>query len=487
MLEMSEDFRSFLVNMIDVEPQQFHLEWADAFENKKRSAIYAPRGFGKTTTLGVWFPLWKIRFSQINGGPWEFAIISHSIPQASNIVSMIRHLLISNPLFNDLVPPQSSSLVFRERKMELTDGSIIHCRPYSKTGVGIHVDYFLFDEATKVLDDRLFWDDLASIVNHKDGNLCLIGTPDHPNDLIDQCSRNEEYYYMKYKAVNDDGTPLWPEKFPLERLEEIKRSEGLTSYFRNYLCELVASGTQVFPPKEIASVCNRSIDFSSRPPKEWLCFTGVDLAISEQGDYMVTTTIGVSTKTMKYRILDIRKTRGTDYQLQLDVVQDVARTFNPVTVLVDDSIYGSIFIQDLIHKRYVPAEPYSFAPSSRMRLLNTLVRHFSKLEIPNPPGSSETSVLTGELIRELSGFQYGKTEKGMRTYLPGTLHDDMVMSLALAVYGASQYDIYEPAGSGAEAATITGKSIDYGIDDLFSFDGSLDFDDPSLMSLSEVL
>lgn len=49
----------------------------------------------------------------------------------------------------------------------------------------------------------------------------------------------------------------------------------------------------------------------------------------------------------------------------------------------------------------------------------------------------------GQLIHELSGLQYGQTKTGLRSYESGTMHDDMIMSLALAVYGAGEMETYD--------------------------------------------
>ena len=472
--ELAEDFQLFCKVMLGIEVEWFHVEWVNMFETEDLTAFYAPRGHGKSFTLGVLYPLWKIRFSEINGGPWNFAVISDSLPQSGNIVSNIRRILENNKYMKDLIPTKDTSLHYQERKMELTDGSIIYCVPYSRTAVGIHVDRFLFDEASKVPETDLFWDDLTPIVDNRDGNICVIGTPDHPNDLIDQCMHKDGWLSKTYKAEDKEGNALWSKRFNRERLDRIKKKKGLTSYGRNYMCELTAHGTQVFPPKTLASSCNDLTSFEASGDPSGRYFTGVDLAIADGGDYTVITTVKMI-GTDHFKIVDIRRTRGNSYENQLASVDDVFKIYTPVKVLVDESLFGVPFINDLIQRYYIPAEGYNFAPASRMVLINNLVRMFPRLEIPRDNQEAITQELTNELMYELSGLVYGQTKTGLRNYESTTVHDDMIMALALALHASSEY--YQIIDVESKATKITPRSVNNEFDDLFNEDRNITFDD----------
>lgn len=471
--DLATDFKLFCKTLLDIDIEWFHVEWARMFDEEPRSALYAPRGHGKSFTLGVLYPLWKIRFSELNGGPWNFAVVSDSLPQSGNIVGNIRRFLDSNKYLQDLKPKGDMSLHYKERKLELTDGSTIYCVPYSRTAVGIHVHRFLFDEASKVPDPGLFWDDLTPIVNHHDGNICLIGTPDHVNDVIDQCMKRDGYVSKVYKAEQADGKPLWPAKFDQDKLDKIKQREGLTSYSRNYMCELVAHGTQVFPPKMLASSCNTASSFEPSADGVSRYFTGVDLAIADGGDYTVISTVKML-ENGTYKIVDMRRTRGNSYDNQLLSVDDVFKLYTPVKVLVDESLFGVPFINDLIQRYYMPAEGYNFAPASRMILINNLVRMFPKLEIPRNNKEPVTQELTDELMYELSGLVYGQTKTGLRNYESTTLHDDMIMSLALALHASTEY--YQTVDVESKATTVRAKGNPFN-NDVFDDDLAIDFDD----------
>jgi len=480
--DLATDFSLFCRDILNIEVQPFHLDWVKTYDCEPRSAIRAPRGFGKSTVLGVWYPLWKIRFSAFHGHPWRFCVMSDSLPQSGNIVGTIRRTLETNPFLSDLIPPSTSSLHYKERKLELTDGSTIYCQPYSRTAVGIHVHRYLFDECTKVAESKLFWDDLTPIVNHYDGNICMIGTPDHVGDLLDQADAKDEYRSYTYKAIQEDGTSLWEKKFSIEKLNEIKAREGLTSFFRNYLCTLMASGTQVFPPSDLAAACDISHGFEPSARKQWNYFTGVDLAISPKGDYTVITTVGQNPEGL-IRIVDIRRSQGNDYDLQKQIVKDVYDVYKPIRVLVDDSLFGVPFINDLIQRCYVPAEGYNFGPAKRMAVINNMLRLFPNLKIPRKPDGA-TDNMTEELIHEMSGFVYGQTRTGLRTFESTTEHDDMVMSMALALMGIGDMITHSQDDALTRFSTRTSASAYFGAD-LNEWDTSPEFDFDFTVNLEE--
>jgi hypothetical protein len=80
---------------------------------------------------------------------------------------------------------------------------------------------------------------------------------------------------------------------------------------------------------------------------------------------------------------------------------------------------------------------FKFTQNSRTNLLNNLAIMFenSKIKIPNDDG----------LINELRSFTIEMNEKGKAVIkCPDGLHDDRVMSLALAVWGVTERQVEDP-------------------------------------------
>jgi predicted phage terminase large subunit-like protein len=66
-----------------------------------------------------------------------------------------------------------------------------------------------------------------------DGRFWGLFTPWHTDDLNSNLKRNPAYALFR-RPVGDDLEPVWPEKWPRERLEERRRAIGTVSFARAY-------------------------------------------------------------------------------------------------------------------------------------------------------------------------------------------------------------------------------------------------------------
>ncbi|HTK73964.1 MAG TPA: hypothetical protein VL371_01835, partial [Gemmataceae bacterium] len=77
-----------------------------------------------------------------------------------------------------------------------------------------------------------FHENLVNLLE-PDGRLWNLFTPWHADDLNSHLKRNGEYALFR-RAVGDDLTPVWPEKWPRERLEQRRREIGAVAFARAY-------------------------------------------------------------------------------------------------------------------------------------------------------------------------------------------------------------------------------------------------------------
>lgn len=68
--------------------------------------------------------------------------------------------------------------------------------------------------------------DLEFGLEPKTGRIFMVGTPLHPESLVVHFSQAEKFKarwkVLRYKAITDEGVPLWPERWTLEELHEIE-------------------------------------------------------------------------------------------------------------------------------------------------------------------------------------------------------------------------------------------------------------------------
>lgn len=77
-----------------------------------------------------------------------------------------------------------------------------------------------------------FHENLVNLLE-PDGRLWNLFTPWHVDDVNAHLKRNGEYALFR-QAVGDDLEPVWPEKWPRERLEQRRREIGAVAFARAY-------------------------------------------------------------------------------------------------------------------------------------------------------------------------------------------------------------------------------------------------------------
>lgn len=421
----------------------FHEEWVGMYLRHDRSCVMAPRQHGKTTVLAIVFPLWISFF----GKNKSFLIVSNVMDHSTHIIEEIRHHIFDNELLHLMRPSHRGEMAWTRTKIVTNKDCTILCRPYRYNIKGGTYDFVLCDEASLFKDHDIFFRAICPTVIARKGHIMVIGTPESELDLLYELKLKSEhddstYVFKKYQAVLEDGSPLWPVKYPKDHLVKVKENDGSIQFMREYMCEMVDEGTQAFPPKLIVKAFDLSQRLRSSPLADHIYFIGSDLALSPQGDYIVHLVLAKAPDG-RLLITDIQRSRGrggSEYATQVDAVENLYKTYNAVKCSIDRSLYGDILINALKTERHVPAEGVDFHPEARNTMINNLLRLFEngRIVIPRDENDAETIRQTDTLISELSKFILSTTRSNQRTYMSIGKHDDTVMALAMAAWSADQ-------------------------------------------------
>lgn len=120
-----------------------------------------------------------------------------------------------------------------------------------------------------------------------------------------------------------------------------------------------------------------------------------------------------------------------DWPLQKARIEASYYRYNKAEITMDATGIGGPIVDDLRAKNIKPLEAFTFTEKSRMDLLRNLQIMIAqdKVRIPN----------YDPLLLELEAVSYDVTRTGRTTIgVPDGQHDDCVMSLALAVWGAKK-------------------------------------------------
>ena len=434
------DFKVWATRVFGFQIKIFHMEWMRMIHNNRFAVISAFRGSGKTTILGVVYPLWLCWFK-----PGTHILFTASeLSQATKILDEVKESIENNEFLNELMPSNPST--WKKTELKMTNGSRIFCKAYTRHIKGVHVNYAFCDEIQDCADRDIFNKAIAPTVNRKKGHLVAAGTPDNPADLLEELKNRRGYVSGIYPIIIKPGIPRWPEVFPMDEINKIRRRDGEGSFQTQYMLNASAEVEgAVFPPKWITNCFDTNDMFGDKKYEESVCIIGADFAISQgsRADFDVYAVVEkVAAKTiLRYA----ERHKGLPKDAKEQRLRELHRRFKPLRMIMDPSNIGEAIIQDLRNEGY-PVIAGEFHPRARNKLLVNLQTMIqpnkngkSELVIPRNPEDPSTLAFTNKLVEELISFKEEKSQAtGMTSLISKGAHDDTVMALALACKGASE-------------------------------------------------
>ena len=454
------DFKFFCERVLDMDLQPFHLEWIQLVQKHKRVAIQAPTGFGKTQVLGRGFCLWTAFLQRDK----EMCIVSKTLPQARKVLSEIKDLVENNEVLAELIPLDKPKGTWCSADMMDTSTNCkIFVRPYSENIKGIHVDYLLGDEVSSYDDHTIWFRFVVTRVNAKNGTVVAISTPENVADLMQELITNSEYEGKSYPAIVE-GKSIWANKFSIERLTRIKSEIGIAAFEREYMCNAKAqSENALYPPHLLVECFDNGTGFT-QTARPGLTIIGCDFAIAEgpradYDSYVVVNKFG-----SKATILYGETHRGFTIAGKIQRLKELYNIYSggaitlanenksgevitPINVkfIIDPSGVGNAVLEEL-RAMALPVECAAFDASNRNAMLINLRRMIENkdLIIPRHAEDAQCMNFTDKLVREMISMVETSTKSKVLTYQAKSVHDDILMSLAMACKGiASQREFID--------------------------------------------
>ena len=456
-LLLRTDLAYFAEKVLNMEIVGHHERWSELCAKHIRVGINASRDHGKSFFFCFAYAIWRAYYNWIpKFDPKSFKsiprvslgyVFSNTQDQAIAHLELIKAEIESNPKLHHLIPPIRTN--WSKKEIKLSNGAIIRARGWG-TGIrGAHPCWIVCDDPLseenlyseiirKKQKDYLFSAITPMIIPK--GQIVVVGTPFHNDDLYADLAINEKYHFERFPALNDKGQALWPTRYSKELLEERKIEVGSTRFTREYLCVPISDESSLFPAHIIDPCCDSQFEMPNHLSPEDRAgiqvFTGVDLAMSAHvgADYTVITTIGVDQYKNRW-ILDIRRKKGMGMTEQLREIEDVYRNYNPMKIYIEDNNFQRVFKDELVKRTDMPVEGFTttrYNKNSVERGVPSLQILFENKKFVIARKTERDRTITDNLIHELKCFTWvdGKLE-GLGT------HDDMVMSLWMANEAAS--------------------------------------------------
>lgn len=443
--------------MFTVKSPQFHKEIASVLEDDSevRLNIIAPRGHAKSSIVAGLFPLWHIFFSP---GPQFVVLVSKTEGHAIRLLQTIKNALDYSIPLRQMVGywGEHSARVWKNNEVVLKDGSMILCRGTGQMVVGLkHLNQrptlIILDDPedmnnTKTAESMEFnlrWL-LNSLIPCRDplrGRIVVIGTPQHERGMIEVLKEMGGWHTLHYKALQDDGTALWPEWMSVEKLAQEKAAyesiNRVSSFYREYQCQIIGDEDQLFKPEYLQTWegffdknhAGENFIYINKLNGETLkvqdirpvtIFLGIDPAstLAQTSDYSTIVPIAVDRDLNRFVLPYFRK-HVTPLRLADSILEWFSR-YNPNKVRIESVGYQEMLREYLRSKQYMPGLEIKENPRTSKS---------NRLEALEPPWVQKKIFLMPnmqELKDELYLYPRGK-------------HDDLLDGLYYANKG-----IYKP-------------------------------------------
>lgn len=435
------DFIYFCENVLGFKISAYHREWYELLEKHPRLAIQAFRGSGKTHFMAGYL-LWK----SIYYPGTKCLIVSHNLEQSKMVLKVIKEMILENEILASFAPdnPRQS---WRANELTLNNQSIFYCKTYGEGIRGLRIDYCLCDEGGMYEDKSIFWTVVSPVVQLNRGRVIVIGTPKSPVDLLSELhTENEEYFSKKYPAEKD-GRPMWGHKYTVEdrdvfgkrSLQKVRKEIGELPYQQEYLLVPISGANAVFPMEAVMNCLNGAKKFLPYGKTGSGYYVGVDLAVSETGDWNVYTVIEATNDGLTL-VYGVRFRGGINEKVER--LRSIVKEFNPVKILVDKTGLGEQIFQEF-KSEFSAVHPFHFTAEEKHNIIMDLRHKFETYQItlPNSKEDNATYNFVQKLIKELQDFQIivDLSRKSKMRFTSGK-HDDMAISLALATRAAQDID-----------------------------------------------
>lgn len=325
--------------------------------------------------------------------------------------------------FLDYFPPELvESRNESEMKVKLKNGSLFKLVGVDNIDsiVGTNPVGNVFSEYS--IEDPKGWQFIRPILAENDGWAIFNYTPrgmNHGWKLLEQAKTNPGWFW-EILTVDDTGA------ISKEALEEERRGMPQDLFEQEYYCRFLEGAGAVFKRIDEA-IKNGPYSFTAENRFQ----LGWDLA--KMRDFTVGTAFNLNT----FQVYPQDRFNIIDYNLQKARIEAFYYKYNKGLTRIDSTGVGEPIFDDLTPK--IPRlEGYKFTEQSRKDLLQNLQLLLEQNKIRLP----EDEIL----INELKSFQYELTDTGKtKMTVPEGLHDDCVMSLALAVWNIPSKELPIPS------------------------------------------
>lgn len=279
---------------------------------------------------------------------------------------------------------------------------------------GINPTDAVFDEYSE-MSEEIWTAIIQPVLRENMGTASFIFTPKGKNHAwrLLQTAKDDSDWFWSVKSV-DDTKAISPDE-----LEKARKNTPQAFFEQEYMCSFLDNAGAFF-----RRIRQNLWEGNLEPEYGFSYQLGVDLA--KYQDWTVLTPFSLND--FKIGLQD--RFQQVDWNLQKARIEALARRYNTARVIIDSTGVGDPITEDL-ERQGLAIEPFKFTEISKRQLLDNLalLLEQDRITLPDDEG----------LLSELEATRFEMSDNGkVKVVTPQGITDDRVMSLALAVWGASK-------------------------------------------------
>ena len=379
---------------------RLHTGQMEVWENPARFKVMAcGRRWGKSR-LGS---LLCIAVASKGGRAWW---VGPTYPVASVGWRMIRRIAVQIP---------GCDVRESERMVTLPTGGTVQVKsadnPDSLRGEGLN--FVVIDECAFVKEDA--WTDaLRPALADRKGGALFISTPKGHNWFWRLWHEATGDTWQAWKFTSYDNPFLDPAEIDSARSQLPERT-----FSQEFMAEFIDDAGGVF--RGVLAAATATPAEGRRGDTVYIA--GLDWALSY--DFTVLTIINANTRELVY----LDRYNGVDYSMQRQRIKAACDRFGVAGIVAEANAMGKPN-NDELRKMGLPVRDFTTTNSTKADIIENLAAAFEQGNI--------RILNDATLIAELQAYEVDRLPSGMVRYsAPDSMHDDCVMSLAMAWHGAS--------------------------------------------------
>lgn len=359
---------------------QIHREWHAFIDTHHRALILAPREHGKSDQIAIGRTLWELgRNPQL-----RVKIVSEDDPTAKKRLKAVKGHIERNKRLHEVFPglkrhPElddwTQHTITVNREGEDKEPSV-EAAGILSSAVGGRADLLIFDDVVDFQNAiakptmrelvkesfREVWINLLA----DEGRAIYIATPWHQGDLTHELGDNPEWAILR-QPIREDFTPLWPEMWPTERLQQRAREIGGRAYARGFRLIALSDEDALF--RAITRCLRPDLD-RTHIQAHWRTYTGVDLGHSrrkassgrarKEKPYTVIFTLALDEQKRRWPV-EIRRGHWTGPETAKQIIE-VHQRHLPEAIVVENNAYQDTlldWIRLVTPDATIPLEPFT--------------------------------------------------------------------------------------------------------------------------------